>query len=77
MKWTVARFPNGSWSTGGEPNDKDYENCEVFVVEANSRELAKRKAQAKRRRQRAKRRRQRKLDYLALQLHDGDSKYFQ
>lgn len=69
MKWTVARFPDGSWSTGGEPNDKDYENCEVFVVEADSRELAKRKAQAKRRRQR-------KLDYLALQLHDGDSGYF-
>jgi len=52
MKWTVARFPNGSWSTGGKPNSVDYENCEVFVVEAESRESATKKAQAKRSRQR-------------------------
>jgi hypothetical protein len=52
MKWTVARFPNGSWTTGGKPSSKDYENCEVFVVEAESRESATKKAQAKRSRQR-------------------------
>lgn len=52
MKWTVARFPNGSWTTGGKPNSEDYENCEVFVIEADSREHATKKAQAKRSRQR-------------------------
>lgn len=37
MKWTVARFPDGSWTTGGKPNDPDYANCEVFEVDANDR----------------------------------------
>ena len=52
MKWTVARFPNGNWTTGGKPTDKDYENCEVFVVDAADRKSATKKAQAKRSRQR-------------------------
>lgn len=50
MKWTVARFPNGNWSTGGTPTD--YANCEVFVVDAADRKSATQKAQAKRSRQR-------------------------
>lgn len=52
MRWTVARFPNGDWTTGGKPTDADYANCEVFVVDADSREKATKKAQAKRSRQR-------------------------
>lgn len=64
MKWTVARFPNGNWTTGGKPTDKDYENCEVFVVEADSRASATKKAQAKRRRQR-------RADGLLPDKHDG------
>ena len=52
MLWTVARFPNGEWTTGGKPKDPEYDDCEVFVVEADTREKAKRKAQAKRTRQR-------------------------
>jgi hypothetical protein len=52
MKWTVARFPNGNWTTGGKPTDADYANCEVFVVDAQDRKMAIRKAQAKRSRQR-------------------------
>lgn len=52
MKWTVARFPNGSWSTGGSPDDPDLAECEIFIVEADSPEKAKKKAQAKRARDR-------------------------
>jgi len=47
--WTVARFPNGSWSTGGSPDSPDYADCEVFRVNAETREQATRKAQARRR----------------------------
>lgn len=46
--WTVARFPSGIWSTGGSPNDPEYENCEVWQVSAKSRDEAKRKAQSMR-----------------------------
>lgn len=46
--WTVARFPNGFWSTGGKPTDPDYAECEVFAILATSREQAKKKAQARR-----------------------------
>lgn len=53
--WTVARFPNGSWSTGGKPTDPEYALCEVFQVRANSREKAKRLAQNLRSRQRKQR----------------------
>jgi hypothetical protein len=54
MLWTVARFPDGSWSTGGKPNDPDYAKCEVWQIEAPSRDEAKKKAQAKRARAQAK-----------------------
>lgn len=48
MLWTVVRFPNGSWSYGGKPDDPDYEHCEVWRIEAESAERAVKKAQAKR-----------------------------
>ena len=51
LAWTVARFPDGTWTTGGNPTDPDYANCEVWVIEAAGRDAAKRKAQAQRRRQ--------------------------
>ena len=47
--WTVARFPNGSWTTGGRPDDPAYSECEVWRVEARNRDEAKQKAQALRR----------------------------
>lgn len=50
MLWTVVRFPNGSWSYGGKPDDPDYEQCEVWRIDAESPERAVKKAQAKRRR---------------------------
>ena len=48
--WTVARFPNGSWSYGGRPDSPDYEHCEVWQIEAKYPMDAVKKAQAKRRR---------------------------
>lgn len=36
----------------GKTDSVDYENCEVFVIEVESRESATKKAQAKRSRQR-------------------------
>lgn len=48
MLWTVARFPNGSWTTGGKPDSPDYAQCEVWQIEASSRRDATKKAQAKR-----------------------------
>lgn len=50
--WTVVRFPNGSWSTGGKPTDPDYAQCEVWQIPAASREAATKKAQARRSRAR-------------------------
>lgn len=47
LVWTVARFPDGSWCTGGRPDDPDYALCEVFRIEAESRDEAKKKAQRK------------------------------
>jgi hypothetical protein len=47
---TVARFPIGSWTTGGPVEDPDYENCEVYSVPLTSREAATKKAQGIRRR---------------------------
>ena len=44
--WTVARFPNGSWSTGGSPDSPDYEMCHVYRVIASGEKDAKRKGQA-------------------------------
>lgn len=54
INWTVARFPNGEWTTGGRPDDPEYEECEVFVVEAFTRNQAKANAQLRRRAQMAK-----------------------
>lgn len=48
MLWTVVRFPNGSWSTGGRPDSPEYSECEVWRIEADNREHATRKAKAKR-----------------------------
>ena len=31
----VVRFPNGSWSHGGKPDDPDYEECEKYMVETD------------------------------------------
>lgn len=46
--WTVVRFPNGSWSTGGKPNDPEYSECEVWQIVAASRKDATLKAQSRR-----------------------------
>lgn len=54
MLWTVARFPNGSWASGGKPNDPDYALCEVWRIEAPTRAKAIKAAQAKRGRARRK-----------------------
>lgn len=54
MLWTVARFPNGSWSYGGKPIDSDYAECEVWQIEANDHRAAVKKAQAKRSREQQK-----------------------
>ena len=53
--WTVARFPNGSWSYGGKPTAPEYEHCEVWQIAADTAKEAMRKAQAKRRRELKKR----------------------
>lgn len=44
--WTVARFPNGSWSTGGRPDSPDYAECVVYRVNAVGEKDAKKKGQA-------------------------------
>ncbi len=48
-KWTVVRFPDGSWSTGGNPDDPDFARCEVYQVEAAGRDEAEKLAKAERR----------------------------
>jgi hypothetical protein len=48
--WTVARFPDGSWTHGGRADDPDYALCEVFRVLAFDSKQAVKKAQAERRR---------------------------
>ncbi len=52
--WTVVRFPNGSWSYGGDPSDPDYAECEIFQINSKSGKLAIKKAQNKRSRKRHK-----------------------
>lgn len=44
--WTVVRFPAGMWSYGGKPSSADYENCEVFLIPADSPKAATKKAQS-------------------------------
>lgn len=46
--WTVVRFPNGSWSYGGKPNDPDYEQCEKFIIIEKDPKKAVAKARARR-----------------------------
>jgi hypothetical protein len=43
---TVVRFPAGDWSGGGRPSDPDYAQCEVYLIQAESFEKAKKKAQS-------------------------------
>lgn len=52
--WAVARFPNGSWSTGGSPDDPLYSENEVFQVMASTRKHATQKARSMRARKVAK-----------------------
>lgn len=47
--FTVVRFPNGSWSSGGPVSSPDYERCEVYVVPAQPEAAARKQAQAARR----------------------------
>jgi hypothetical protein len=44
--WTAARFPDGSWSTGGAPDDPDYANCTVYRVPAKDSDEALRLGKA-------------------------------
>ena len=48
--WTVARFPNGSWSFGGKVDDPAYSESEVFRIPAFNGKEAIKKAQGQRRR---------------------------
>lgn len=56
--WTVARFPDGSWSYGGKPDSPDYAKCEVWRISAFTSDQAVRKAQGKRSRDLKKQRQQ-------------------
>ncbi|MFU5275050.1 hypothetical protein ACM7YY_10000 [Pseudomonas aeruginosa] len=47
--WTAARFPDGSWSTGGAPDDPDYANCTVYRVPAKDSDEALRLGKAEHR----------------------------
>lgn len=46
--WTVVRFPSGSWSYGGSPEDPAYSECEIYRIPAFTAKQAVRKAQSKR-----------------------------
>ncbi|MFP6559347.1 hypothetical protein WJ542_13680 [Paraburkholderia sp. B3] len=50
--WTVVRFPSGSWSYGGKPDDPDYVRCEIWQIEAETSSPAVGLAQARRSRER-------------------------
>lgn len=43
---TVARYPAGTWDTGGKISDHAYECCEVYQILATDRDQAKKKAQS-------------------------------
>jgi hypothetical protein len=56
VPYLVVRFPDGSWSSGGNADDPDYSLCEKFWVERDPRfdidgHKSRRKAQAYRSRQ--------------------------
>ncbi len=46
--WTVVRFPNGSWSYGGSPDDSSYDQCEKWQIRATSSAAAVKAAQQER-----------------------------
>ena len=48
--WTVARFPDGSWTYGGPPDSPDYEFCTVYQIKASTPTVAIRRAQGRYRR---------------------------
>lgn len=48
-RWTVVRFPNGSWSYGGRMDSPDYELCEKWSIAAPTEKDAVKKAQSLRR----------------------------
>ena len=55
--WTVARFQDGSWSSGGPPDLPEYEGALVWVVQARDRHDAEKQGRALYRNQRARERR--------------------
>lgn len=48
--WTVVRFPDGSWSFGGRPDDPAYALCEKWRLLAGDGKQAVKRAQGRRRR---------------------------
>lgn len=56
--WIVARFPDGSWSSGGRASSPEYANCEIFRVLATGRDDAEKKAKAEHRKAKRKAQRQ-------------------
>lgn len=53
--WVVVRFPSGSWDTISRRQQGCHIDCEIWQIEATTRDEAKKKAQARRARlQRAK-----------------------
>jgi len=63
--WTVARWPGGTWDTGGKPSDYD-DSCEIFTIEGTDRAVVKKKAQG----HRGKLRSQDKLTFERLKTGD-------
>lgn len=51
VEWTVARYPDGTWDSGGCPDSPDYAHCEVFQVIASGRDEAERLGKAQYRKQ--------------------------
>lgn len=64
--WTVARWPDGTWDTGGEPSDYD-DSCEVYIIEGTDRAVVKRKAQGCRNKLRS----QDRLAFARLKVGDN------
>lgn len=38
--WTVARFPDGSWTWGGPADSPDYALCDVWSIVAPTAKIA-------------------------------------
>ncbi|WP_423212284.1 hypothetical protein [Paracoccus yeei] len=49
ITWTVARFPDGSWTYGGLPGSPDYSECEIWRIWESDPKRAVKKAQQQRR----------------------------